>query len=89
MAGKGGARENAGRKSKAEEFKTGELAREAITKKYGDLQKGLIAMLESGEPQLMKFVLEHAFGKPTEKLEHAGPDGGPIPVKWDITLNLK
>ena len=41
MAGKGGAIPGNGRKSRAEEVKSGEIAREALTKKYGGLRESL------------------------------------------------
>lgn len=64
----GGARPGAGRKSIAEENKTRELCKAAIVGKYGSVENGLMKLLESGEPSLMKFVYEHAIGKPTENV---------------------
>lgn len=66
---KGGARAGAGRKKKAEELGTAILARSVLVKKYGDLETALIALLESGEPNLVKFVYEHAFGKAPDKVQ--------------------
>ena len=72
MAGTGGVRAGAGRKPKAEELKTSELARKALIAKYGSIDASFQSLLDSGEPALIKFVHEHAFGKPTEKVEHSG-----------------
>jgi len=72
MAGKGGARPGSGRKPLAEELKTADLARKSLIDKFGGLNEALIALLEMNEPVLIKFVFEHAFGKPTEKIEHSG-----------------
>lgn len=69
MAGKGGAIPGNGRKSRAEEAKTGELAREALTKKYGGLRESLEAALNGNDPTLKKFVFEHAFGKPQDSIK--------------------
>lgn len=61
-----------GRKPKTDEEKVRNLAVSAIVAKYGDEQKGFQALLNSGEASLIKFVYEHAFGKPKEKVETSG-----------------
>lgn len=66
---RGGSRVGAGRKSIAAEEQTREKAKAAITAKYETLEKGLESLLSSGEPALVKFVFEHAFGKPTEEVD--------------------
>lgn len=65
---RGGARPGNGRKSIAEEMGTRDLARKAIVAKYGTLDKGLEELLKSGEPALVKFVFEHAFGKSPDQV---------------------
>jgi len=40
---------------------------EAITERYGSLKEGFIALLESKEAPLIRFVFEHAIGRPKEK----------------------
>ena len=72
MAGKGGKRPGAGRPTIAAELATADLARKCLIEKYGSLNAALIALLEMDEPALIKFVFEHAFGKPTDKIEHSG-----------------
>ena len=72
MAGKGGARPGAGRKTIAQELGTADLAKKALIERYGSLELSLKSLLDSGEPALIKFVHEHAFGKPTEKVELSG-----------------
>ena len=69
MAGKGGKRTGAGRKSKAEEDKVRNLAVESIEQKFGSVTEGFKSLLESGEPSLIKFVWEHAVGKAKEKVD--------------------
>jgi len=59
----------AGRKSKAEELKVANQAVSAITQKYGSPEAGFKALLESGEASLIKWVFEHAFGKPQDKVD--------------------
>ena len=69
---KGGARIGAGRKSISEEVNSRELAMSALVKKYGGKEEALIALLNSDNPILIKFVYEHGFGKPLDKIEHSG-----------------
>lgn len=80
MAGKGGARPGAGRKTIAAELGTANLAKKALIARYGSLENSLQSLLDSGEPALIKFVHEHAFGKPTEKVEHSG--GQQLIINW-------
>lgn len=66
---KGGKIAGAGRKTKYDEEKSKQLAMAAIVRQYGSVEKGLMALLESGEGSLIKFVFEHALGKPTENVD--------------------
>lgn len=65
---KGGKRIGAGRKSVAEEVNSREISMNTLVNKFGSKEGALNYLLDSGEPSLIKFVYEHAFGKPTEKL---------------------
>ncbi len=65
----GGKRKGAGRPTVAQELATADLARSALIKKYGSLELALNALLDMGEPALIKFVFEHAFGKAPDKIE--------------------
>lgn len=69
MAGRGGKRINAGRKTKAEELKSSAAAISAINSRYGSLELGFVALMESEEPVLIKFVFEHAAGKPQDVVD--------------------
>jgi protoporphyrinogen oxidase len=69
----GGANRGQGRKPVAEE--------NAIIKKYGSLEKGLQTLLESDRDPLVKFVFEHALGKPVDKIE-AKVDGEVIHIRF-------
>lgn len=91
MAGKGGARPGAGRPTVAKELATADLARKCLIEKFGGLNEALIALLEMNEPALTKFVFEHAFGKPTDKIEHSGEidQGGVILSDPQFALLLK
>lgn len=80
---KGGARAGSGRPSISEELKTADLARKALIEKYGSLNTALQTILTMNNPILTKFVLEHAFGKPTEKVELSG--GLNNKVEYDLT----
>lgn len=79
----GGARKGAGRKSIHEEIAARDIAIEAIIDVYGSLEDGMKALLASPEPSLRKFVFEHAFGKPMEKVQHSGDPDAPITFKTD------
>jgi hypothetical protein len=68
MAGLGGARPGAGRKPLHEELRVRNLCIAAIEQIHGTLQDGLVSLLQSGEPTLIKFVYEHAIGKPKENI---------------------
>lgn len=69
MSNVGGARPGAGRKPKADEEKVRNLAVSAIEKTHGSLEAGFTKLLNSGEASLIKFVWEHAVGKPREKMD--------------------
>ena len=83
MAGKGGARPGAGRPTIAQELATADLAREVLIKRFGSLQEALNAFLDKDNPILDKFVLEHAFGKPTDNLNLSG--GLSNTTSYDLT----
>lgn len=68
MAKVGGPRPNSGRKSLSEEVNSRMLSQAAIIKRFGNLQKGIEYLLDSGEPTLIKFAYEHAYGKPVDKV---------------------
>lgn len=72
---RGGKRSGAGRKTKSEETKVANIAMDAIKSKHGSLELGFAWLLSSNEASLIKFAFEHAFGKPTEKIEHSGEMG--------------
>jgi hypothetical protein len=76
----GGARPGAGRPTKADEEKVRNQAIGAIEKKDGSVEAGFDALLETKEPSLLKFVWEHAVGKPREKVDHDFPGGGPTVI---------
>lgn len=72
---KGGVRAGAGRKTIAEEVNSRELAMSALIMKYGSREEALKSLLDSGNPILMKFVYEHGFGKPIEKVAEVDSEG--------------
>ena len=69
MASKGGKRIGAGRKPKADEARIRDLAVSAIEKKYGSMEEGFTALLNTKDSGLMKWVFEHAAGKPKENVD--------------------
>lgn len=66
---KGGYRPGSGRRPIHDEIKAKDLCIAAIEGAYGSLLEGLQALLNSGEPTLIRFVYEHALGKPKERIE--------------------
>ena len=70
----GGARPNSGRKSIAEEQK--------LVERLGPLQdlahQKLKAALQLGEQWAVKMYFEYMYGKPTQRIEQTGANGGPM-----------
>lgn len=66
---KGGTRPGSGRPKKVDEERVRDLSVQAIIEYYGSEQAGFKYLLESKEPVLIKFVFEHAYGKPREKVD--------------------
>lgn len=75
---KGGARPGAGRPTKTDEERVRDLSVQAIVSKYGTEEMGFKALLDTQEPVLIKFVFEHAYGKPKEKHELTGKGGSTL-----------
>lgn len=75
---KGGTRPGAGRPTKTDEERVRDLSVQAIAAHYGSEEKGFKALLDSKEPALIKFVFEHAYGKPKERHELFGKGGNPL-----------
>lgn len=76
----GGPRPNSGRKSSAIEFDTSKICRASIEQKYGSLEEGCQALLDSKEPMLQRWVFEHALGKPIDKVQLDGKTAGKLEV---------
>lgn len=80
---KGGRRPGSGRKKLHDEILARDMAISAIEKVYGSIEEGMQALLRSGEQSLIKFVFEHAVGKPKEKVEHSTDPEAPVIFKLD------
>lgn len=86
----GGARPGAGRKTKAEILGLAELIDEAWPRAK---QQAVIKKLAQDctdddfhtRHEARKLLLAYKFGKPTEKHEHTGAEGGPILATFRIT----
>lgn len=85
--GHGGVRTGQGRKPVSEEVNSRMLSQAAIIKRFGDLQKGIEYLLDSGEPTLIKFAYEHAYGKPVDRVAKTDSEGNDI--KQVFTINGK
>ena len=71
MAERGGARQNAGRKSKAKEEHVRKLGLDAIEKVYGSVEQyyEFIARQSKDSFPHLKLLQEYIFGKPKETIE--------------------
>ena len=69
---RGGARPGGGRRSAADEQETRSICIKALESRYGNLQLAVEALIKSKEPALIKFVYEHALGKPKEEIGFTG-----------------
>jgi hypothetical protein len=58
-----------GRKPLSVEMNARQLCLSAIEKKFGSIEKGIIYLLETEEPALVKFAFEHAIGKPIDQVQ--------------------
>lgn len=66
---KGGKRPGAGRRPVSVEMKARELCIAGLVRKFGSLELAIDDLCASKDPILRRFVLEHAIGKPQEKVE--------------------
>lgn len=82
-ANKGGRRPNAGRKSKAEENGLKRLLDRCWpSKQRAQAIRQLATRASNGDLESIKLLLAYAYGKPTERKEITGADGG------DIAINI-
>ena len=68
MDGRGGARENAGRKPKADEQKVRKLGIDAIIEVYGSVENYYIFIAKQSKDSFphLKLLQEYVYGKPKE-----------------------
>ena len=68
---RGGARDGAGRKTKAEELKVQRLGLDAIESVYGSVEKYYIHIAKESKDSFphLKLLQEYVFGKPKETIE--------------------
>jgi hypothetical protein len=75
----GGPRANAGRKPRVEEAELTKLLNRGWTSAQRlEMIKAWAARAARGDLEAGKLLMAYTFGKPTEKVEHTGKDGGPI-----------
>lgn len=85
-ANNGGKRPNSGRKSKAEELGVVSLLDKCWKPKDRELViQNLVIIACNGDAKAAvsaaSLLLAYAYGKPTEKHEHSGENGGPIVLR--------
>ena len=84
----GGRRANAGRKSKADEMElAGLLDRVWTLQDREDVIRALHAKAIDGNDKAASLLLDYAYGKPPERVQHENPDGTALmsPVADAIT----
>jgi hypothetical protein len=76
MAGHGGARKGAGRKSKSEELKVQKIGLESINRIYGSIEAYYDFLAEQGKESFnhLKLLHEYVFGKPIETVVNLNSD---------------
>jgi hypothetical protein len=85
VKGKGGIKGRSGRKSKAEEMGLASLLDRCWTKADREkCIKSLARQAAAGEIEAVKLLMAYTYGRPTEKHEHSGKDGGPILTTFTI-----
>lgn len=93
MAGHGGARTGAGRPkgsrdaaTKEQQATIGELARALAPAALKALREVAEAGSDSARVAAANSILDRAYGKPVQAVEHSGPEGGHVPFDgWIIT----
>jgi hypothetical protein len=85
MSGKAG---RSGRKSKAEELGLQELLDTCWPlADRGTAIKKLAALSNRGNLQALQILMAYTYGKPKERHEITGADGGPVIVKGYISIS--
>ena len=78
---RGGKRAGAGRKPKAVENDLAQLLSKAWPKqKRLEAIKKLADQASDGDKEAAKILLAYSYGRPTERKEISGPNGGDIPI---------
>lgn len=81
---KGGRREGAGRKPKADEEKIKNFALNAMVEVFGSEEEAWQSLSQQAKDSFphLKLLFEYRYGKPKERIEHSG--GVNIPVtSWN------
>lgn len=82
--GRGGRRPGAGRKRKADELELMNLLNTAwpLSERRAAIER-LVEMSKNSFNKLdaIKLLLSYAYGKPVDRQEISGPDGGPLPME--------
>jgi hypothetical protein len=84
----GGKRAGAGRPPKSNEEELQDLLKKGWSKKQRlEAIKKAAHRASLGDLEALKLLMAYTFGKPKEKHEHSGPDGGSIPVAITGTID--
>jgi hypothetical protein len=79
---KGGKREGAGRKPKADELKLIETIGNSVSEKdFGDIWKKIANEAKKGSAPHTKLLFEYYYGKPKETVKHELPEDKSFTLK--------
>ncbi|HEY5330876.1 MAG TPA: hypothetical protein VIJ79_13395 [Acidobacteriaceae bacterium] len=90
MAGRGGIRKGAGRKSKASKLIEAGFVASWFTAEFQEIKWK--SFLDSEDERIAldatKYLSDRLYGKASQALEHTGTGGGPIPIQTAITVEF-
>jgi len=71
-------------KRSTEEKYLAALSRRVTLKEWAKIVDVAVARAKAGDGQARQWISDYLMGKPVQRTEHSGPDGGPIMiVNWD------
>lgn len=86
---RGGRRPGAGRKTNPVKVIRESLL-DAANARIGEWMPSLLGNLkvlaDRGDRQANEYLINRLLGRPAEKVEHSGPDGGPVPLAFAVAL---
>lgn len=63
------------------------LRRYVTLEDWEKVVKTALARAKAGDSAARQWLSDYLIGKPTQRMEHTGPDGGPIQTKAYVTIS--